>query len=253
MIHPTLFRKELRENRIKFIFIFCAAAALAALIPFIYEPTKDLLQRMNLSPYPGFDSIELLVGSYDNFIWSQWVAKNLTQLSTLAALILGMSVLSSEIAYGTVLFLTGKPLSSREIYTTKAAAGVFLLALVVFLPTLLLIFISGVKGYALDIGTIVLAVSITFTGACVIYLVTIIFSLLVPQPVKALVAAAVFWLAASIPGYFVGTAQYSIFYQMKGISYWLYTGDPVVPLGFFLVLNGLIYELGVWLWTTREH
>jgi ABC-type transport system involved in multi-copper enzyme maturation permease subunit len=252
MINLALFGKELRENRVKFYLCFLALAVLAVLLPLIYGPTRDFLSKIIFLDESIRRGIDFIGASYNNYAWSQWTAKNLPQLATLAAIVLGMGVIAGEISYGTALFLASKPITRREIYTTKAAAGLFLLALCVLGSTLLFVLVSAWKGFALDYGAFILSAVITYAGAVLIYLGTAFFSGLFSEPVKAGVAAALFWLAASVPGYFPNAAPFSLFYQMKAVSYWVYGQNPIVPLGLSLVIAGLLYEAGVWLWSRRE-
>lgn len=252
MINLALFGKELRENRIKFYIIFFILAVIAVVIPLIFEPARDFFDKITL---PGQLQRELqFIGSnYNNYAWSQWTAKNLAQLGTIAAIIFGMGALAGEISYGTALFLASKPVSPREIYTTKAAAGLMLLAFCIFGSTLLLMLVTGWKGFELDYADFMVASLITFAGVAVIYLGTLIFSALIADPLKAGVVAALFWVIASLPGYFNATAVLSIFYQMKAVPFWLFGQSPIVPLGLALVTSGILYEAGVALWSRREY
>ncbi|MEW5785263.1 MAG: ABC transporter permease subunit [Bacillota bacterium] len=252
MIHLTLLNKEILENRVKLYLSFALLALLAVALPFLFEPTRDFFKNVDLSYYLDQQQLNFIGASYNNYAWSQWTGKNLTQMGVLAAIVFGMGALSGESSFGTALFLLSKPITRREIYTTKMAAGLLLLACTVIGSTLLLMLVSLWKGYPLDGGAFLTANLIAYAGLSVIYLGTALFSALIAEPVKAGVAAALFWLLVSVPGYFPGSAQYSIFYQIKAIPYWFFGQNPIVPLGFFLVLAGAFYETGVWLWSRRE-
>lgn len=253
MVQWSLFVKELRENRVKFFLLLSALSAVAIIIPLLFEPTISFLTQVDLSRTIDRQSLDLVTGNYSNYAWSQWMAKNLTQLAAVAAVVFGAGALSSESAYGTSLFLAAKPVTRREIYTTKAAAGLTLLAVCLFGSTLILILVSSLKGYLLDYGVFLLAALITYAGAAAIYLGTAALSAVLSDQVKTVVAAALIWLILSLPGYFgPQAAAFSIFYQMKAVPFWLFDQNPIVPLGLFLVLIGTLYELGVYLWSSRE-
>lgn len=253
MVQWSLFVKELRENRVKFFLLLSLFFAAAIIIPLLFEPTRNFLTRADLSRYIERQSLNLIAGSYSNYAWSQWMAKNLPWLATAAAVVFGASALSSESAYGTALFLAAKPVTRREIYTTKAAAGLTLLAVCLFGSTLTLILVSSLKGYPLEYGVFLIAALITYAAAATIYLGTAVFSAVLPDQIKTAAAAALFWLLLSIPGYFgAAAAPFSIFYQMKAVPFWLFGQNPIVPLGLFLVLIGILYELGVYVWSSRE-
>lgn len=252
MINSTLLFKELRENRVKFMFMFAILGILGIIIPLLFEWVNDILQNMEFLPFINPGELSFILSNYGNYAWSQWTAKNLTQMATFAAILLGMGALSGEVAYGTAPFLLSKPLSRRRIYTTKIVAGITMLAVIVFGPTLILMAVSAMKDVAFDKGVFLISTVITFAGALVIYFGTTVFSVLISEPVRAGVAAALFWLLASIPGYFKSTAAYSIFFQMKAIRYWLFGESPFVPLLFFLVISLIFFETGVFLWSRKD-
>ncbi len=252
MLNAALFIKELMENRIKFWIALAILSALAIVIPLLYDLTGEILRGMDLAPYVNPAELAFIYASYDNYAWSQWTAKNLTQLASLTAIVLGMGTLAGEASYGTAPFLLSKPLSRRQIYATKAAAGLFLLALAMGISTLLLLFVSALKGYTLQTGAFVVSVFLVFAGVAVVYLGTALFSVLIPDPVKAGVAAAVFWGLASLPGFSRGLAQYSLFYQMKGVRYWLHGAFPWPALLLILVAGYLFFAVGVYYWCKKD-
>lgn len=194
-----------------------------------------------------------LAETYDNYIWSLWISRYLLSSLIFAALLLGSSSLAGEELYKTVLFLTGKPLSRREIYTTKTAAGLFLLSVIAGLSSLIILIISLLKGYSLNISAVLLGVLIALTGSFTVYLGALLFSALTSHPLKALTAAALFWFLLFLPGFFAPSAWYSLLNYMKGVSFWVEKDNPLVPLGLFLVICGGLYELGVWIWGNREY
>lgn len=252
MINLSLFGKELRENRVKFYLCFAVLGIFAVVLPLIFEPTRSFFGRIIWPDGNLQQQLEFIAASYNNYAWSQWTAKNLTQLATVAAIVLGMGAISAELSYGTALFLLSKPITRREVYTTKAAAGLFLLALCVLGATLIFMIVSILKGFNLDYAAFFMASLITYAGAVLIYLGTAVFSVLLAEPVRVGVAAALFWLLASMPGYFRATVECSIFYQMKAVPYWVFGRNPIIFLGLALVLAGLLYEAGVQLWSRRE-
>ena len=152
MIHPAILAKEIRENRVKLIITLVLLGVLAVALPLIFEPARDFFRNMDLSPYIDQQELNFIAASFDSFAWSQWTAKNLAQMGTLAAIVFGMGAFSNEAHFGTVLFLLSKPVTRREIYTTKVVAGMLLLALSIVGSTLLLALVAALKGFDLDYG-----------------------------------------------------------------------------------------------------
>ena len=251
MINHALFFKELVENRIKFWIALFALSTIAVAIPLLFNFMGEL-ERMDLSRYVDPGELAFIMSNYHNYAWSQWTAKNLTQFASLAAIVLGMGALAGESSFGTAPFLLSKPLSRRQVYATKAAAGVLLLGLAIFGSTFILILVSAIQGYTVQVGPFIASTLVVFVGASVIYLGTGVISTLIPDPVKAGVVAGLFWGLASIPGFFRATAHYSIYYQMKAIPYWLQGDFPWFVVLVFLGIGYMLYETGVYYWKHKD-
>ena len=257
MINFALFKKEIRENRTKFIIFFLLFSILGGSLPFFHNLIKDIFRGMgmliNMEILINLSSeLEFILDSYDNYLWSQWTAKNLMQFTVVAAIVLGMSPLAGEAAYGTAVFLLSKPIKRQKIFTSKIAAGIFLLATCVFGSTFVLILSSILKGFSINISALLISVAITFAGGVVIYVGTIIFSALFTDSIKAGVAATLFWVVASVPGYFRATASFSIFRQMSAVDYWIYGENPTILLLTLLLVACLFYLGGYFIWKQRE-
>ncbi len=251
MINHALFVKELVENRIKFWIAMFILAVIAVSIPLLFDLTKEL-ESMDLSRFVDPGQLSFILSNYHNYAWSQWTAKNLTQFASLAAIILGMGALAGESAYGTAPFLLSKPLSRRQVYTTKAAAGIFLLGIAIYVSTFILILVSSMQGHALQVGPFIASTFVVFAGAVVIYLGTALISTLIPDPVKAGVVAGLFWGLVSVPGFFRGTVHYSIYYQMKAVPYWLQGVFPWFVMFVLLGVGYMLFETGVYYWKRKD-
>ena len=151
MIHPALLAKEIRENRVKLIIFLVLLGAVALSLPLIFEPAREFFQSIDLSPYIDPQALNFISASFESFAWSQWTAKNLSQVGTLAAIVFGMGAFSNELSFGTALFLLSKPVTRREIYTTKVVAGISCWPLYCGLH-LLLALVAALKGFDLDYG-----------------------------------------------------------------------------------------------------
>jgi len=252
LIQRSLFLKELHENKLKFFLLAAGFLAAAWAIPLLYDPHYDL-NRIGFFCYINLQDGLLITDSYSNFAWSRWSAQMLTFLASAAAMLFGAGAVNGETRRGTALFLLSKPITRREIYTTKTAAGLIQLAICAFGSTLFLILISFWKGYWLQISSFLITVTITFAGAAVLYLASVALSSVLSDPLKTLLATAAIWLFLFVPGYLnPSIARYTILSQMSAASYWLAGSSPIVPLGFFLVLAGIFYELGFWLWSRQD-
>lgn len=241
MINLALFKKEIRENRGGLLLCITISSALALFIALSFQIDRRLSVELS--------ALKLYGSLYQNFTcWIHWTAG----LSAFTAIVLGMGVISGEEYFGTASFLLSKPLTRREAYTTKIVAGLFMLAVVLFGSAVIFILLLYARGISIDPGFFFTTVLIVYAGAAVIYMGTVIFSSIYNRPGIAGAVAVLFWAAASVPGCFPSSAPYSIFYQMRAIPYICHGQEPFIPLGTALVLGGICYESGFWLWSGQE-
>lgn len=244
MLGRSLFRKEIRENTLKFIFgvLLLGTVALIITITAISAscPQNFFLQQDNMPE------------TLSSYFWNQWSAKGLPLAGILVSIILGAGVFAQEKARGTLFFLASTPLSRRNIYDTKVAAGLVLLFACIIGTTLLLILFTSFYGISLPVLPFVIGAFLAFCGIAVIYQVTIIFSILTDDPLKAGVASVLLSFLLSIPGLFEGGQKYSLLLQMQSRNSAL---EEPFSWFFFLLMAALFFalrHLGLWLCYREE-
>ncbi len=250
MLSRSLYKKEMQENMVKFLFgvlllgIIAIVTALAIPAP---QPLEEAL--------PGVATGELaerLQLSITARLWDQWNVKGLTLIGTLVTIILAAGVFSQEKAKGTLFFLTSMPLSRRDIYDTKLAAGLTLLGACIMGTTLVFIFSTSLAGIFLPALPFFAGALSAFGVLAVLYQVTIIFSILTNDSIKAGAASALLCFLLSIPGWFEGGKYFSLLYQMQYRDCML---EEPFSWFFFLLMVALFFmlrHLGHWIWSREE-
>lgn len=252
-INKSLCKKELKENKGKFLLCFLLFAAAAFFVVFIYQSENLLKGSVSREAFPVLPvAAETLYENFAYYAFSCWNARYSYQLGTLTAIILGAGAFSSERARNTLVFLSGTPLSRRAIFDTKAAVGLMYLSACVLGGIVFLIFGATFSGHVLPSGLFFAQTLVILAGLWVIYLVTLIFSLFSTDPVKTGAFSAFFWFVLSIPGWFSATKTYSIFYHMQSWSLFLERSFPWVFFASMVVLCAVLRLAGQILWSKED-
>lgn len=258
MLSPSLFRKEIRENTLKFIFGVLLLGTVALIITITATPASCPQSFFSLQDnMPGLETnlnevAEKAQETLSSYFWNQWNVKGLPLIGILISIILGAGVFAQEKAKGTLFFLASTPLSRRNIYDTKVAAGLVLLFACIIGATLLLILFTSFYGISLPVLPFVIGAFLAFCGLAVIYQATIIFSILTDDPLKAGVASVLLSFLLSIPGLFEGGQKYSLLLQMQFRNSAL---EEPFSWFFFLLMAALFFalrHLGLWLCYREE-
>ncbi|MFY9115372.1 MAG: ABC transporter permease subunit [Dethiobacteria bacterium] len=245
MIHGSLWSKEVRGYRRLFLLFFLLAVITLILFPYIGNQVIVLPGGFRL--WEG-----ITVSTFGDNPWISWSAVALLQFSAVLALLLGYSSLAGELSAGTTAYLLSKPVSRREIVTTKIIAGLTLLAFFVY--GLSLIFVAPLfrSGFQVDIIELFLSCTVTFIICAVIYITTVLFSSFFTRTWTAGLFSAIFWGLYFALGFFEPIRNYSIIHQLRINGYW--EGQQTfIPIGLGIFIGGLLLELAVMVWEKREY
>lgn len=253
-MNRALIGKELRESRWKLVVGTVVLTLFAVALVLLY----DLLKGMMLQVPPGFDwardfiRIDLL-DDFNYYLWSQWHAKNLYQFGTVLAVLVGMSSVAGEVNSHTISFLLARPISRRTVFANKVIAGVITLGVAVAVSTGLMLIVSMASTeQVIDVGRLTVATLITFIGLILIYMLSVFFSTLIDEPVKAGGITVLTLLLMSVLGWFGATRQYSLFTHINGGEYFIRGTFPFVSLGAMILTTlGLLFA-GVTLLEKKE-
>jgi len=247
MIHSSLWFKEIKEYRKLFLFCLLFTILLGIIIPYYYDQVLEL--PGNISAWEGITASSLHETS-----WLQWTSVVLLQLAVITGIVLGFSSLSRELTGQTLGFLLSKPVSRREIVTTKAVVGVTLLIFYIFGTSLLF----GLLSWKYGVGfpgpdSFFLSATVTFIISVIAYMTAFFFSALFSRSWLSALASILLWGAMFIPELNIAYEDYGIFSAMQEAGFWLGEENAFIPIGIGIVLAGIFYELAVYTWSRREY
>jgi ABC-2 type transport system permease protein len=161
-----------------------------------------------------------LAGSYRGYVWSQWLRQSMTNLLTLFAVLLGAGGLLSQTSGGGALFTLALPVSRARLLGVRATTGLAELAVLAFLPPLVLTVLSPSVGQSYGAGDALIHGLCLFVAGAVFFSLAFLLSTMFsdvwrPALLACCVAAA---LAISEP-FVPELARHSIFGVMNGEVY----------------------------------
>ncbi len=248
----NLLKKELKEHRWKFIIGTIILIVTGAVIPLTYQIINEMFQEMSGEQYSRFLPDLALMENTNYYIWSQWNAKNLYQIGTILALLLGINTIAGEVNKNTLGFLLTRPLSRKEAFFTKVIGGVVWLFLAVFISTIFLILLSIYEFGEVATGELLITTLITFCGFLVIYSFSILFSTLIDEPVKAGAVAALLIFISAVPGWFSKTSHLSLFSHIGGGKYFIEGQFPFLPVLVMILITAVFLVIAVNLFCKKE-
>ncbi|MDQ7794909.1 MAG: ABC transporter permease subunit [bacterium] len=226
MVSRALAAKEWRETRWKHLVGLLVLSGLGVVIVATFEWVRGMGDMLKAIPLPP-EAAGMLAAQLSNhyvYLWTNWYSKNLYQIATILALVVGMSVVAAETGRGTLGFLFTRPLSRTAIFTTKYLVGAAGLAAAITGSTLVTWAAAIAWGYPVALARFAPGLAPALAGTLVVYGLAVVCSALSRDQVRAGVAAALAALVLSVPGYFPRTAAFSVFRQMQAV-YYLSTGS----------------------------
>lgn len=202
-----------------------------------YEITRELIS---------------IFGDYSLYIWSQWHAKNLYQLGSLLVIIIAAIQFAGEVNNRTIGFYLTRPINRRDGYLGKTLTGLLIMVIVFGGGTAAFWLISVIAGYTAEWSRIFIALAVSLTWLAVYYLLASLISVSNREPVMAGVMIGISGVLLSLPGMFALTRQYSIFYQMRAMDYFLGNESLLMPLSLGVALIILLMMAGLHLFAKKD-
>jgi len=248
LIHGGLWSKEAREYRL--VFIICLLITILVGVISLYFPHLASEFTGNSAAWSRWMS-----SPFVDEAWLQWNSVILLQLSAITAFILGFSTLSGEVGgNNAVSYLLSKPVSRREVVTTKASAGLTFLVFYVYGSSFVWSALAWHAGQQLpEFSVFFLSSTVTLSMAAVIYMSAVFFSSLFFRTWLAALFSIITWLAVFTPQFGFVSRDYAVFLHMQEAGFWLGTETSFIPLGVGIVIAGIFYELAVFFWDKREY
>jgi len=231
-----LWYKAWLETRWRFLIGMAVLILSVAGTVFAYprvERMLPLVPSIDTSSLVGqrIKAIADLSRTYGGYIWAQWLRQNNVQMLSLFAALLGTGGLLSQVTGGGGLFTLSLPVSRDRLFGVRAATGLAELAVLAFVPSLLLPLLSPAVGQTFGLGAALAYGACAFIASAVLFSATCLLSTVFNDVWRpALLVCAV---AAAIGIYepFLGEiSRYSLFGIMDGETYFRDGGLPWLGL-----------------------
>jgi hypothetical protein len=169
--------------------------------------------------------------TYTGYIWAQWLRQNNVQMLSLFAAILGTGGLLSQAAGGGGLFTLSLPVSRDRLFGVRAATGLTELAVLAFVPSLLLPLLSPSVGQTFSLGSALAYGVCGFVASTVLFSATCLLSTVFNDIWRpALIVCTVATAIALYEPFLGNIARFSLFGIMDGETYFRDGGLPWLGL-----------------------
>ena len=232
----NLLYKEMKQNLWKFIIGTVLLTITAISLPLLYDFLIEMVGNISEDQISSFLPDMSYIEDHNLYVWSQWHGKNLYQIGTILAIIMGMNAVAGEVNNKTIGFLLTRPVSRREVFITKTISGAIWLTLSLAFSTFVLILLASYEFGGIEIGRLIIATLITLLGLFVLYSFTLLLSVLIDEPIKVGAVSALVIFLSSVPGWFSATREYSIFTHLNASEYFVEGNFPVGVVLIFVIL-----------------
>ena len=197
------------------------------------ERVLPLMPSVDTSSLVGqrIKAIADLSRTYGGYIWAQWLRQNNVQMLSLFAALLGTGGLLSQAAGGGRLFTLSLPVSRDRLFGVRAATGLTELAILAFVPSLLLPLLSPTVGQTFRIGAALAYGACAFVASTVLFSATSLLSTVFNDIWRpALIVCAVATAIGVYEPFLGDISRYSLFGIMDGETYFRDGGLPWLGL-----------------------
>jgi hypothetical protein len=231
-----LWQKSWLETRWRFAIGLALLLCAAAGVVFVYPKVKELVPLVTPGDARGELARQIresaeLARDYRGYVWSQWFAKQLSHAWTLFAVLLGTGGLVAQTGRGGGLFTLSLPVSRQRLLAIRTATGLFELAALAVVPSLVLAALSPVVGERYPIGDALIHSGCVFVAGSVFFslatLLSTVFADVWRPPLIALFAAVVLGLSEQV---FHEVSRFSVFPVMSAERYFQGGGLPWLGL-----------------------
>ncbi|MDO8672282.1 MAG: ABC transporter permease subunit [Dehalococcoidia bacterium] len=209
-----MFWKEIHETWWKTAIAFLVFCTLAVSGPGLFwymENNAEMMAQLKAVPPDLIGNLT----DYQAIVFSNWFGKNLVQMGTIFAVILGAGAIAGEVAKRTLEFTLSKPVSRLRVLLTKVVVGVTALGIAILLASILLYPASLILGQDISLASLFLAGVLGWLGLAVLYALALLFSTIFDDVIKTAIVSLVVAFALSIPGWFTGIARFSLYNHMQ--------------------------------------
>jgi len=169
-----LWHKSWMETRWRFLIGLALLMLSAAGAVFAYPRVVRLLPLVSTMEMGGELGRRIKEGAelmrdYRGYLWSQWLRQSMTNMLSLFAVLLGTGGLLSQASGGGALFTLSLPVSRTRLLGVRTATGLAELAVLAFVPPLMLPLLSPAVGQSYGLGDAIVHGACFFVGSGVLF------------------------------------------------------------------------------------
>jgi ABC-2 type transport system permease protein len=216
-----LWYKSWLETRWRFLIGLGMLICSAATVVLTYPQVIKLLPMVptNLSGPIGERIREAaeLSRSYRGYVWSHWFNQNLSQWSTLFAILLGTAALLVQ--SGGDLFTLSLPVSRARLLGVRAATGLAELFVIALIPSLLIPIVSPAIGESFGVGSALLYGVCVFVATSVFFSIALLLSTIFSDAWRPLLISLAVAIGLGLIDQILHNPSFSLYGVMSGASY----------------------------------
>jgi hypothetical protein len=227
-----LWRKAWLETRWRFVFGFALLVCMAGGAVFGY-PIVQRLRPVAASQYSGEIGRRLqealeVTRTFRGFVWTQWIRQNSTQMLLLFAALLGTAGVPTTSRGG--LFTLSLPVSRGRLAGTRAVAGLAELAVLAFVPSLLVPILAPAIGESYDAADSLAHGLCLFAAAALFFELAFLLSTAFDDRWRPMLVTLVIAIVIAIAEFLTRSPLLGLFRVMTGEAWFRGRGLPWIGI-----------------------
>ncbi len=251
-----LWYKAWLETRWRFLTGLVLGVVLCAVVVF----TQPLTENMQINmPDLGEELNRMvqealrLASTYPGYIWSQWFGKNMLQLWSFFAVLIGVGGIVTEGARGSAQWTLSLPVTRRKLFGVRAGVGALELLALAVVPSLLIPLLSRSIGKTYPVSDVLIYSLILFVGGLSVYSLALLLSTVFAEQLKAIIIGVVLVFGTGLLALFdARLAPYTVATLMSGQEYFKTGVLPWAALAAYTALAAAFYALALRLLERRD-
>ena len=244
-----LWYKAWLETRWRFVIALVLGAGFSAMMVLAYPALKGVQVDVSQIPEPFRKVAEeglALTNTYKGYVWSQWFGKNLLNVWTFFAVLIGVGGVVTESSRGSALWTLSLPASRGRLLGVRASVGALELLVLAIVPSLLIPLLSPAVGQSYAFRDVFVYALTVFAAGLVFYGLSLLLSTIYADQLKPVIVGLGIAFGLSLVSLFSErVAAYSVFTVMSGERYFREGALPWTGLAACLALTALMFFLAL--------
>ena len=233
------------ETRWRCVIALLLGGAFSSVTVLAHPALKGLQVDFAQVPEPFRELAEqgiALAGTYRGYVWSQWFGKNLLNVWTFFAVLIGVGGVVTETSRGSALWTLSLPVSRARLLGARAVVGALELLALALVPSLLIPVFSPAVGEHYPLADALVYPLMVYAGGMVFYTLSLLLSTVFEDQLKPIIVGLGVAFGMSLVALFSrSAARYSVFRVMSGEDYFQRGVVPWAGLAVCLALSAVLY------------